>query len=132
MDQKLLRDAARLVDQPPRNSPRAGGMAAVFQHFDSDVGFLRELAALLEEIGPPVLAEIRDALERRDAGRLEQAAHRLKGSLIPFVAPAAMNAAQSLEDMGHVDDLSKALEVYQVLDVDVQRLLRGAQGSNFR
>ena len=78
---------------------------------------------MMDEIAPRLVAEIREAIEEQDAEKLEQAAHRLKGSLIPFVAPAAMNAAQALETMGHVQDLSKALEEYRLLEIDVRRLL---------
>ncbi len=106
-----------------RPAPEALDLAAVFQHCDSNLDFLRELAGMIDEIAPRLVAEIRDALEEQDADRLEHTAHRLKGSLIPFVAPTAINAAQTLENMGHARDLSNALEAYRVLDLDVRRLL---------
>ncbi|HEY1783986.1 MAG TPA: response regulator, partial [Pirellulales bacterium] len=112
--------AANETPAPARDIP---GMAAVFQRYDSDFNFLRELAGMMRDIAPRLVAEIRDAVEQRDATKLEHTAHRLKGSLVPFVAPAAMKAAQSLETMGHVHDLSSAAEEYRLLDEDVQRLV---------
>ncbi|HEX4145110.1 MAG TPA: response regulator [Pirellulales bacterium] len=118
---ELLGALAALGSPPPADEIL--GMAAIFQRYDSDLGFLRELAGMMSEIAPRLVAEIRDAVEERDAAKLEHSAHRLKGSLIPFVAPAAMKAAQSLETMGHAHDLSNAAEEYRVLDDDLQRLL---------
>jgi HPt (histidine-containing phosphotransfer) domain-containing protein len=106
-------------------TPNAGiiGVAAVFQRCDGDLDFLRELAGMMCDIAPGLVDEIRAAIQRQDAVRLEQTAHRLKGSLIPFVAPVAAKAAQSLETMGHVHELSRAREEYDLLNADVQRLL---------
>jgi HPt (histidine-containing phosphotransfer) domain-containing protein len=75
------------------------------------------------DIAPGLIDQIRDAIERQDAVRLEQAAHRLKGSLIPFVAPVAIQAAQSLETMGDRHELSRACQEYELLEADVRRLL---------
>jgi HPt (histidine-containing phosphotransfer) domain-containing protein len=99
------------------------GAAAVFQRYDSDLDFLRELAGMMCDMAPGLVERIRDAIERQDAVRLEQAAHRLKGSLIPFVAAVAIQAAQSLETMGHEHELSSACQEYDLLEADVQRLL---------
>jgi CheY-like chemotaxis protein len=109
--------------QPPPSAGEALDLSAVFRHCDSNLDFLQELAGMIDEIAPRLVADIRDAVEEQDAVKLEHAAHRLKGSLIPFVAPAAINAAQTLEDMGHAQDLSNALDECQILNVDVQRLL---------
>jgi HPt (histidine-containing phosphotransfer) domain-containing protein len=108
-----------------RRAPTGGviGVAAVFQRYDSDLDFLRELAGMMCDMAPGLVDQIRDAIERQDAAGLEQTAHRLKGSLIPFVAPAAIQAAQSLETMGHLHELSRACQEYDLLEADVQRLL---------
>jgi signal transduction histidine kinase/CheY-like chemotaxis protein len=85
-------------------------MTAVLKRCDNDLDFLRELATLLDEDAPRLIAEIRGAVEAGDAARLENAAHQLKGSLMPFAAPTAVQAAQSLETMGRTHEMSKALE----------------------
>jgi HPt (histidine-containing phosphotransfer) domain-containing protein len=78
---------------------------------------------MLHEDAPPQLAAILAAVESQDAGRLERAAHQLKGSLVPFEAPSAMKAVQALETMGHTQELSGTADGYRVLDAEMQRLL---------
>ncbi len=78
---------------------------------------------MLEEDAPQLISEIRDAVDRKDAAKLERSAHRLKGSLVPFVAPAAIKAAQTLETIGHSQELSNASDEYHLLDTEIQRLL---------
>jgi CheY-like chemotaxis protein len=111
------------MHQPVAGAEEVSGMAAIFRHDDGDLDFLRELAGMMCDSAPRLVDEIHAAVEQRDAVKLEQTAHRLKGSLIPFVAPAAMKAAQALETMGHEHALSGACEAYDLLAADVQRLL---------
>ena len=49
---------------------------------------------------PKLLDGIRGAAERGDAQGMERAAHKLKGSVANFAAPAAYDAALRLEVMG--------------------------------
>jgi signal transduction histidine kinase/CheY-like chemotaxis protein len=90
---------------------------------DGDLAFLGELAAMLEEDAPRLVAEIRTAVDAQDATKLETSAHRLKGSLAPFVATSAIKTAQALETMGHTHELSGASEEFGLLDVKIQQLL---------
>jgi two-component system sensor histidine kinase/response regulator len=111
------------VIRPFASAEESFDRAAVFRRTDSDLDFLEELASMMEDIAPRLVAEIHDAIEQNDAAKLQRTAHSLKGSLIPFVAAVASDAAQSLETMGHVGDLSNASQAYLLLDVDVRRLL---------
>ena len=61
---------------------------------------LQELAGLFLDECPQRMAEIREAIARRDAAALEQAAHALKGSVANFGARAAIEAAHRLEMAG--------------------------------
>ena len=110
------------VQRPPY-AEEAFDLPEALRRVDGDLDFLRALALMLNEDAPQQIANIGDAVEEQDAGKLKRAAHRLKGSLIPFVATWAIRAAQSLETMGHTEDLSNAADAHHLLDAEVQRLL---------
>jgi signal transduction histidine kinase/CheY-like chemotaxis protein len=109
--------------QPPPPAEEAFDRTAALRRADGDLEFLCELAVMLQEDAPRQVAEIRDAVEGHDATKLKCTAHRLKGSLIPFVAPSATKAAQRLETMGQTHELSNAADEYHVLNTEIQRLL---------
>jgi HPt (histidine-containing phosphotransfer) domain-containing protein len=73
-----------------------------------DAQLLRELARLFLAESPTWLADIHDALARRDAPQLQRVAHTLKGSLSTFGALSACEAARRLETMGRSGDLTQA------------------------
>jgi len=106
-------------------------LAAALQLVEGDLEFLCHLAAMLDEDAPQQIADIRDAVESQDAAQLERSAHRLKGSLVPFAAPAAMKAAQALEVMGHSGELSNARGEYRLLDAEILRLLATLKGLTY-
>jgi HPt (histidine-containing phosphotransfer) domain-containing protein len=98
-------------------------LTAALKGVNGNLDFLREIATSLDEDVPRLVADIHAAVERQDAAKLERAAHRLKGSLVPFVAPSAIKAAQILETMGHAQELSNASNTFHLLDTEIQRLL---------
>lgn len=72
---------------------------------------------------PKMLKDLRDALRRSDARSLEQAAHKLKGSLGTFCAHAAYEAAQKLEEIGQSGNLGAAEETSHLLEAELTRLM---------
>ena len=56
--------------------------------------------ALLDEDGPPLLGEIRDAASANDVERVASAAHAFKGLVSNFCAAAAVEAARRVEALG--------------------------------
>ncbi|MBE3134948.1 MAG: response regulator, partial [Acidobacteria bacterium] len=87
-----------------------------------DIELLRELAELFRDVGPALLAEIRQAIDCRDADKLRRAAHSLKGSVGNFDARRAFDAAASLEAIGAEKNLERAAELSAVLEVELTRL----------
>ncbi len=73
-----------------------------------DQQLLREIAVLFMEECPRAFAEIQDAVVCRDAAKLENAAHALKGSVANFGARDAVEAAFRLEQMGRANEMSEA------------------------
>jgi HPt (histidine-containing phosphotransfer) domain-containing protein len=77
-----------------------------------DLELLKEIAILFLDDYPKSLSELREAVEARDAKRVERTAHGLKGSVSNFGARPAVEAAFQLETMGRAQ---KLIEVEQVL-----------------
>jgi HPt (histidine-containing phosphotransfer) domain-containing protein len=79
---------------------------------DDDPTLLRELIQVFQADTPGALARVRDAVDRRAASRLREAAHELRGLLSTFSATAAAEAAR-LETMGaggQLDDAAPTLD----------------------
>jgi CheY-like chemotaxis protein/HPt (histidine-containing phosphotransfer) domain-containing protein len=78
--------------------------------FDSDPQFLTEIVSLFLKTYPQLLYAIEDAISRKDAPGLCQAAHSLKGAVGNFGAKAVVEQAAALETMGKTGNLSCAME----------------------
>jgi CheY-like chemotaxis protein len=78
------------------------------------VGFLAE--------SPAWLQEIRAAVKARDSGRIEKAAHSLRGAAMNLSAPLVTRAATVLEDMGRSASVGRAGEALAMLDAEMARL----------
>jgi len=85
------------------------------------VDFLEEIAALFAEDCPKLLADIRSAIDAGNSGKVERAAHTLKGSVSNFGAEPAREAALRLEMLGRSGDLRPAVEAYAVLEREIER-----------
>jgi CheY-like chemotaxis protein len=84
----------------PEAAPAGFDMAAALERVDGDHELMRELAGLFLDECPRRLAEIRDAIDRKDGPGLQRAAHYLKGSVGNFGARHAAEAAGRLEQVG--------------------------------
>ncbi|MBI3356332.1 MAG: Hpt domain-containing protein [Nitrospirae bacterium] len=92
---------------------------------DHDWDTFQMMAELFVEHGPKDLAETQAALAAQDAAALARSAHRLKGALLQFCAPAALESAKQLEELGKAGDLKSAVEVCAKLEMELLRLLVG-------
>jgi HPt (histidine-containing phosphotransfer) domain-containing protein len=92
-----------------------------------DHGLVRELAQLLVDTTPSQLDAIRSAVAASDAMALRAAAHRLRGSIVAFGVPDAVETARALEAMGSAGDLTGAEALSTSLAGDVQSLRESAQ-----
>ena len=74
--------------------------AEAIRQAGDDAALLRELVELFLQDAPKREADVRLAVERRDAKRLERAAHSIKGACAIFGAAATLEAAARLERLG--------------------------------
>lgn len=90
----------------------------------NDPELRKELAAMFVEDGPGQLAEVRTALDKRDAPALKAAAHTLKGSVGVFKDQPAYDAALRMEYVGRDADWPQADAVWQDLNREFERVLK--------
>jgi len=95
---------------------------------DDDEALLRDVIQLFIEDNLKREADLRQAVERRDAELLERAAHTIKGSCVIFGAVDARNAAHDLEVLGRAGDFEKAPKAIDRLSKETQRLTIDLKG----
>ncbi|MDF0675107.1 MAG: Hpt domain-containing protein [Nitrospira sp.] len=90
---------------------------------DDDRETLQLMIELFMEHGPKDLAEAQAALSAGNAAGVARSSHRLKGAILQFCAPAALQACKELEESAKVDNLAQGGRLYATLEQEFQRLL---------
>jgi CheY-like chemotaxis protein/HPt (histidine-containing phosphotransfer) domain-containing protein len=109
--------AAVAASEPPRLD-----RAAILQRAGGKEDNLRQLVEIFADESAQLLARIRDSIANKQAPRLRQAAHSLKGAIAVFGADAAVAAAQTLEDIGQEANLEGAEEAATVLARELDQM----------
>ncbi|MBU2550688.1 MAG: response regulator, partial [Proteobacteria bacterium] len=138
--QVLLAKVAEMLGCPPPASPsdeneteapEASGPAFDYQvlcnRCGGDQELINEMIALFLEELPQRLDEIRSALESSDRGRLERAAHSLKGGIGYFTTNKPWHLADTLVDMARRGDLAGADATASDLQRETARLKSALQ-----
>jgi two-component system, sensor histidine kinase and response regulator len=106
----------------PQPTPDAFDMAATLERVDGDLELMKELVGLFLGECPRRMAEIREAIGRRDGPGLERAAHALKGSVGNFGAQRAYDAAGRLEQAAHELDWDRVEQESTALEAAIGQL----------
>lgn len=93
-----------------------------------DQKLLRELMGVFLQDYPPLVTEIRNAIEAGDAAALNEAAHSLKGMVAFFDVRSVTSAALNLEILGRRGKLDEAPAALAVLEQELARLQRVLNG----
>jgi CheY-like chemotaxis protein len=104
-------DAAADFDEP-----------AALVHTGGDRALLKELVALFRADYPRALRRIDRAIAMKDAERLRQAAHSLKGAIATVGGAAGRQAAADVERLAQSASLEKARDASGVLRESIVRL----------
>jgi two-component system sensor histidine kinase/response regulator len=88
----------------------------LMQRIGNDSILFRELVGMFEEDCPRLLEQLRQAIAAGDADTVQRTAHQLKGSAGNFAALNVVQAAQRLEDLGRIGDLSEAADAFHDLE----------------
>jgi signal transduction histidine kinase/CheY-like chemotaxis protein/HPt (histidine-containing phosphotransfer) domain-containing protein len=118
MVESLATDTEPLVLPPPE----LAGRAAFLEGLGNDTGLARRLVGLFLQESGRLLDDISHAIAARDAERLRRAAHTLKGSVSNFPAGAARDTAARMELIGFDGDFEAAVEVFPLLEKEIERL----------
>ena len=105
-----------MTDTPPFD------LDSVLGRLGHDRELFADLARFFLEDGPSILQQIRDASEAKDAARLQQAAHLIKGMLANLGAEPARHAAEQLEREASEGKLSEATTTLEELSRQIDRL----------
>jgi CheY-like chemotaxis protein len=96
--------------------------AALRSRFEGEPELLKDVVRLFLDDYPKLFNGVRGAAERCDAQGMEREAHKLKGSVANFAAPAAFEAALRLEMMGRSGHLGQANEALGQLESALDEL----------
>jgi PAS domain S-box-containing protein len=118
MVESLATDTEPLVLPPPE----LAGRAAFLDGLGNDTSLARRLVDLFLQDSGRLLDDISHAIANRDAERLRRAAHTLKGSVSNFPAGAARDTAARMELIGFDGDFESAVEVFPLLEKEIERL----------
>jgi len=97
-------------------------MRAALTRMGGNVELLRQVIELIRADLPVVLSHLHLAFDSGNCRDFERAAHSLQGMVVTFDSEAVLLPAQSLEQMGHAGDLTRAAEFVQEVDREVARL----------
>ena len=96
---------------------------------EQDREILETMVELFMEQGPKDLADIKAAVAGRNAAAVARSAHRLKGAVLQFCAPAAITATRELEQLGKSGDLACADDAYARMETELVRLFASLRAS---
>jgi len=97
-------------------------IAAALVGVEGNVELLKEMIRLFLKELPELQTRLRDALTAGNAKAIENAAHKIKGSLGNFAAHPAFEMALKLEALGRDGSLSAAGPALGELDKEIERL----------
>ena len=96
--------------------------AELMRRVGGDVALMKELVGVYLDTCPARLAELREAVARRDARAVQRAAHTLKGMVGQLGASAAYEAALRLETLGRARELSETETACAALEMALERV----------
>jgi len=104
--------------------PAPWSKSEVLDRLGEDEDLLREMCGIFLSESASLLQKLRQAVTQNDAQAIMRAAHSLKGEVSYLSAPAAIEAARRLEDIGHEQDISRAPEALALLEREMECLWR--------
>ena len=93
------------------------------ERVDGDRETFQMMIELFMEHSPKDLADTRAALDAGNAPGVARSSHRLKGAILQFCAPAALEACKELEESAKVGNLTHGEQFYTTLEREFHRLL---------
>jgi two-component system sensor histidine kinase/response regulator len=98
------------------------GKAEALERLGGDEDLLRQVCQIFLDESPNLLRKLQEAISDTDAEAVMRAAHSLKGELSYLGASLAAQAARELEGLGNENNLSRAPELFTVLERELAGL----------
>jgi CheY-like chemotaxis protein len=117
-------------ESPPAQAPTEPppiNEEALRKHFGDDAAFLKEVAGVFVDTCPTWQAEIRAAVQSKDARQVQMAAHTVKGAVSHFGAQQAYDAALQLELIAKSGQMQNATAAVAALEHALHRLRSALQ-----
>jgi two-component system sensor histidine kinase/response regulator len=99
----------------------------ILERVGGDRELLADLVVLLKEECDHLVPAIQEAVEEEDPTVLEQAAHKLKGSVGQMAAGFAYGTARELEHCGRTGEIGSAREPAGRLEAEIVALLEALE-----
>ena len=97
---------------------------------DDDMELIQDCFAEFVREWPLAYVDIKGAILEKNPGKLDESAHRLKGTLRYLAAEPAVEAAHALESAGKGNDMSGIDDKLSSLKNECQKLLDYIKGFN--
>lgn len=104
---------------------------SLWERVGGDIELLGDLVEIFAEECPGMMARIEHAVVSGNAGELQKASHKFKGSVLQFSASDAASIANELEEMGRTDSMGNASHALERLKEQIA-VLNGALGLMIR
>lgn len=116
-----LDEAADAEPGPAPRRPLAPALdkAALLARVGGREDRLRRIIQVFLDESSVLMAALREAIAGRDASGLKRPAHSLKGAAGVFGVPGVVEAASTLESLGHAGDVAGAAEAYRRLEEEL-------------
>jgi len=113
---------APVVEENKINGNNVFSIEKTLKQVGGDKEVLKEVIDIFRQEYPKQLKEIRQAIKKKDAETVRRVAHTIKGAVGNFGAEGAWNKALSLENIGKSEDLSNAVDAFNILKTELKRL----------
>jgi HPt (histidine-containing phosphotransfer) domain-containing protein len=110
---------------PAATAPTASPFQGLLAELNGDQAAMHRLINVFLESTPPLLDQMRAALDSGDRGSLGSAAHTLKGSLMQFNESRARALATELERLASSGDWPAAPPLLAGLETEIARFSAG-------
>jgi CheY-like chemotaxis protein/HPt (histidine-containing phosphotransfer) domain-containing protein len=94
----------------------------LLERLDGDEEIFKEIIVTFLDDAPNQIEKLKKALEEKDSKRVERQAHLLKGAALNIGGNGFQAAARELEEAGREGDLTKALSLVAVFDLEFEKL----------
>ncbi len=106
-----------------KKASMAADIGAIKEIMDNDMELIQDCFEDFLSDCPELLGEIQDAITQKDLEKINESAHKLKGTLKYLAAEPAANAAMAIESAARDHDLDNLDDKRLILEKECQRVM---------